>query len=491
VHFDASSIPPKQLEKADLPSWKKVMVQAQSIVDTGEKQKKSGSEITRSEDHPKHAATKYDETTISVAEEATMGASYDIDRQKTVDPYTGIKKPLEFYRTETAKKYVGEKIMIDFYRTNITNVFRIIREISGENIAIDKDVTGEVTMTLEKPLPWDQVLSLVMKMNKLGLKYEEGVLRIATLTTLAEEEAERGRKLAAKREAENQEELITAFIPISYVEAIEIGKHLVIDGIFTNNQGKSKFNPERGKVSIDTTNNMIVMSDVARSIKRAKEIIQRLDMVTPQVIIEARIVEASANFSREIGVEWNVGTGDKGIESAALGGTYDYDMAMNVPITDPAATIGFNFLRIAGTPFLLNAKLMAMEAEGEGKIISSPKIVTLDNKEATIEQGFEYPDIYLDESGNTVTRWKKINLELKVTPHVTPDQRISMNINIEKMDLGDVISGRQTFTITWLSKIPVLGWLFKTESKKDDKEEMLIFITPRIVQLEQRDLIDD
>jgi len=235
-------------------------------------------------------------STRSVAEEAALGAAYDIERQKTTDAYTGIRKTLDFYRTETEKKYVGEKIAIDFFRTNIKNVFRIVREVSGENFAIDKDVTGEVTLTLEKPIPWDQVLTLVLKMNKLGLVYEEDIIRVATLKTLAKEEEERKEKLAAKREAENQEELITVFMRISYVDAIEIGKHLVVDGDFSNGQGKSKFNPDRGRVSIDTTNNMIVMSDVARSIKRAREIVQKLDRVTPQVLIEARIVEATNNF---------------------------------------------------------------------------------------------------------------------------------------------------------------------------------------------------
>ena len=304
LHFEASSIPPRPLDKAKLPLWKKVM--AQTAVDTGAKQEKAGDEITHFETPqikytPPHGA----ESTRSVSEEAALGGAYDIERQKTTDTITGIKKSLDFYRTETKKKYVGEKITVDFFKTNIKNVFRIIREISGENFAIDKDVTGEVTMTLEKPIPWDQVLVLVLKMNKLGLVYEEDIIRVATLKTLAEEEEERKEKLAAKREAENQEELITVFMRISYVDAMEIGKHLVDDvNKFIQEQGNgdSKFNPDRGKVTVDKTSNMIVMSDVARSIKRAKEIVQKLDRVTPQVLIEARIVEASSNFSREIGV---------------------------------------------------------------------------------------------------------------------------------------------------------------------------------------------
>ena len=300
LHFEASSIFPKPLDNAELPLWKKVMTQP--AADTVSKQENAGNEMTRVEaPRVKYTTPHGSELTRLVAEEAALGAAYDIERQQTMDTYTGIRQSLDFYRTETKKKYVGEKIAVDFFRTNIKNVFRIIREISRENFAIDKDVSGEVTLSLEKPIPWDQVLKLVLKMNKLSLVYEEGIIRIATLKTLKIEEKERKEKLAAKREAENQEELITAFMRISYVDAAEIAKHLTSTG---ESKGNSKFNPNRSEagITVDKTNNMIVMSDVARSIKRAKEIVQKLDRVTPQVLIEARIVEASDNFSRELGV---------------------------------------------------------------------------------------------------------------------------------------------------------------------------------------------
>jgi len=519
LHFEASSIPPRPLDKAKLPLWKKVM--AQTAVDTGAKQEKAGDEITHFETPqiktPPHGA----ESTRSVSEEAALGGAYDIERQKTTDTITGIKKSLDFYRTETKKKYVGEKITVDFFKTNIKNVFRIIREISGENFAIDKDVTGEVTMTLEKPIPWDQVLVLVLKMNKLGLVYEEDIIRVATLKTLAEEEEERKEKLAAKREAENQEELITVFMRISYVDAMEIGKHLVDDvNKFIQEQGNgdSKFNPDRGKVTVDKTSNMIVMSDVARSIKRAKEIVQKLDRVTPQVLIEARIVEASTNFSREIGVSLSGTLGPSG-------NRYNRDFSFtstNLPLST-FGSLGINFSKLTGTPWTLDATIAAAESEGKVKIITSPKILTLDNKEALIKQGLEYPYNTRDEDFNTITEWKDITLELRVTPHVTPDNRISMEIHIENNEIGSVINGEQSFTtkkadtellvndgdtvviggirktredrdesgVPGLMQIPVLGWLFKSKSNSDTMEELLIFITPRIVQLEQHFIQDN
>ncbi len=516
LHFEASSISPKPLDKAKLPLWKKVMTQP--ATDTGAKQEKAGDEMTHvgvpQATYPKPHGSG---STRSVAEEAALGAAYDIDRQKTTDVYTGIRQSLDFYRTETEKKYVGEKIAVDFFRTNIKNVFRIIREISGENFAIDKDVSGEVTLSLEKPVPWDQVLKLVLKMNNLGLVYEEGIIRVATIKTLAKEEKERKEKLAAKREAENQEELITAFMPVSYVDAAEIAKHLTSTG---ESEGNSKFNPNRSEagITVDKTNNMIVMSDVARSIKRAKEIVQKLDRVTPQVLIEARIVEASNNFSRELGVILSGTYGPVGNKV-----TRDFSFLATNPPTSSLGSLGINFSKLTGTPWTLNATIAAAESEGQVKIISSPKILTLDNKMAMIKQGTAWPYKKLDADGNTITEWKDIALELNVTPHVTPDNRVSMEISVKNNEVGAIILGDPSFTtkeantellvndgdtviiggirksrkdtgqsgIPGLMKIPVLGWLFKTESKEHQLDELLIFITPRIVQLEQRDIKGD
>jgi type IV pilus assembly protein PilQ len=486
LHFEASSISPKPLDKAKLPLWKKVMTQQDA--DTGANQGK-----------------------------AALGSAYDINRQKTVDTYTDISQPLDFYQTETKKKYVGEKIAVDFFRTNIKNVFRIIREVSKENFAIDKDVTGEVTLSLEKPIPWDQVLTLVLKMNKLGLVYEEGIIRVATLNTLAKEEKERKEKLAAQREAENQEDLITAFMSVSYVDAAEIARHLTEDG---GSEGNSKFNPNRSEagITVDKTNNMIVMSDVARSIKRAKEIVKKLDRVTPQVLIEARIVEASNNFSRELGVTLSGTYGPVGNKYVR-----DFSFTAANPPTSSLGSLGINFSKLTGTPWTLNATIAAAESEGQVKIISSPKILTLDNKMAMIKQGTAWPYKKLDADGNTVTEWKDIALELEVTPHVTPDDRVSMEISVKNNEVGAIILGDPSFTtkeantellvndgdtviiggirksredtgqsgVPGLMKIPVLGWLFKTESKEHQLDELLIFITPKIVQLEQRDLKPD
>jgi len=514
LHFEASSISPRPFDNAKLPLWKKVMTQP--AADIGAKQEKAGDEMTDFEaPQIKYTSPHGAESTRSLGAEAALGGAYDMDRQKTTDTITGVKRSLDFYRTETEKKYVGEKIAVDFFRTNIKNVFRIIREVSRENFAIDKDVTGEVTLALEKPIPWDQVLSLVLKMNKLGLVYEEGIIRVATLKTLAQEEEERKEKLEAKREAENQEELITVFMRLNYAKAMDVAKHLVAEGEEITVSNASIFNPKRGRVTIDKSNNMIVMSDVARAIKRAKEIVQKLDRVTPQVLIEARIVEASNNFSRELGVSLSGTYGPAGNEY-----TRDFSFTATNPPISSLGSLGINFSKLTGTPWTLGATIEAAESEGQVKIISTPKILALDNTKANIIQGLKYPYTKLDADGNTTVELEDIALELEVTPHVTPDDRISMEISVKNNEVGAVINNQLSFTtkeantellvndgdtviiggirktrtdrdesgIPGLMKIPVIGWLFKTKSKEDQLDELLIFITPRIVQLEQRNI---
>ncbi len=408
-------------------------------------------------------------------------------------------------------KYTGEKIALDFYDTDIKNVFRILREISGKNFAIDKNVTGKVTLTLDKPVPWDQVLDLVLKMNQLGVTMEGDIVRIATLNTLAQEEKLKQARAKATAAALNQqkalEPLVTEYIAINYSDAAtEILPHI-----------KPILTPNRGQVSVDTRNNQLIISDTAEKIEQARQIVDIIDKVTPQVIIEARIVEANTNFSRELGFDWGeISLGDvlSGANTLTM-----FGFASNLPATIPSAVVGGSFQKLKGTPFsIIDAKLIASETEGKTNIISSPKVVTLDNKKARIKQGLEVPYLERDSSGNATVRFKNVDLLLEVTPNITPDNRIVMKIFVTKNDVVDptadqpalstneaetellvddgdtiVIGGIVKSTITYgekgipgLRKLGVLGWLFKSQTKSDSRNELLIFITPRIVKLEQR-----
>ncbi|MBW1754451.1 MAG: type IV pilus secretin PilQ [Deltaproteobacteria bacterium] len=407
-----------------------------------------------------------------------------------------------------AATFTGEKIALNFYDTDIKNVFRILMNVSGKNFAIDKDVKGKVTLTLDKPVPWDQVLDLVLKMNRLGVAYEGDIVRIATLKTLKAENAYQQAKFASDKKLIEHEKalepLITEYIPISYADASsDILPHIVLT------EG-------RGSVTVDVRNNQIIITDVSENVEQAKETIKQIDKVTPQVIIEARIVEATSTFSRQIGSLWGVTGGPK--YQPGLDGNLAWDMSAMNPAPS-IGEIGVQFTSLGSSAFeLLDLRLQASESEGQIKIVSSPRVLTLDNTAASIKQGLAYPYNKLDADGNTVTEFKDIALQLDVTPHVTPDNRIAMKINVQNNEVGALIAGQISFTtkeaqtellvddgdtiiiagirktrkdtgesgVPGLRRIPILGWLFKSKTKSDDLEELLIFITPRIVTLEQR-----
>lgn len=515
VHFEASSISPKPMVSADLPSWKNVLAE-----DTA-------AESAKIAEPPVISVPGAD--TLPQAADVPVPTEMALAETTGLDDFPGGITPPESggisdsWRSGQKKRYTGEKIALDFYKTDIKNVFRILREVSGKNFAIEKDVTGEVTLTLDKPVPWDQVLDLILKMNKLGMTEEGDIIRIATRATLDAEEEERRAAEAERLELEKQikesevelAETKTVYIPVSYSDAEnEIKPHI------------EKILSDRGSMSVDTRTNTIILTDTEEKVKHAYQLVEKLDKVTPQVLIEARIVEASINFSRNIGIYWSANAGIGNYDTDAgygpqrgydvLGGTYGYDMSVNLPrATD--GQFSFNFLRLAGSPLTLAATIAAEESNGTVKTISTPKIVTLDNKTASISQGFSYP--YQRIVDGTVSELEKdVSLTLNVTPHVTPDNRITLKIDISKEDTGSMVNDRMTFLkkdaetellvndgetvviggvlqivenessagIPGLSKIPLLGWLFKNRGYEDRKEELLIFITPKIVQLEQK-----
>ena len=480
IHFDPSSIGPRPFEAANLPSWQQVMENA--------------------------AATDFDETLSPMT----------LTEEK--DPYADL--------LDRKKEYTGQKIALDFYKTDIKNVFKILQQVSGKNYAVDKDVNGEVTISLERPVPWDQVLDLILDMNQLG-KVEQGdIIRIATTATLSAEEQAKQKKIQAIRERMEEqktlEPLVTEYLPINYASAkSEILPH--IEGLLSK---------DRGSITIDGRNNQVIMTDTQAVLSKAKEIIAEIDKVTPQVLIEARIVEMSDDFSREFGVEWTASGDD--IYKSGLDGKYSYQMAMNLPGLNtlenraeeglPGGSLGFSFQRLDawGTPILLDATLRSMEKEGQGKIISSPKVLTLDNKTAMIRQGVRIPFTVI-EDGSVEVEFQDVDLLLEVTPHITPDKRVSLEIKTNKNEiigfadfLGyPIISTNEAETVLLvddgetiviggvtkiaentletglpvLKDIPMLGWLFKTNTSDSTTNELLVFLTPRIVQLEQKSLV--
>jgi type IV pilus assembly protein PilQ len=361
-------------------------------------------------------------------------------------------------------------------------------------------------------------------MNKLGTIVEGNVVRIATLATLKAEQDALAQKRQAEAAAKELEPLTTEYVKLNYAKASELKSHL--DQIKTT----------RGKVTIDESTNIVILNDEQAAIEQSRILINELDkanqeIATRQVMIEARIVEADSNFTRDIGVQWggDYGEGTLGSDgsSTLLFGGNSYterdstastpNFAVNLPPSSFTSGLGFAFGRIAGTTLNLDIRLLAMEQQGKGRTISSPKVLTLDNQEAVIKQITKIPFQVIDE-GTVSIETEEAGIQLKVTPHITRDERIRMKIFAEKgaPDWSNTVSGNpaidtnttdtelfvndgQTVVIggilttedtlsenrtPLLNEIPVLGWLFKTKRTVRTKQELLIFITPRIIRLE-------
>jgi type IV pilus assembly protein PilQ len=271
----------------------------------------------------------------------------------------------------------------------------------------------------------------------------------------------------------------------------------------------------RGKANVDQRSNLIVITDTDRVIKQAKAIVQRLDKVTPQVRIEARVVEVNSDISNELGIQWSLS--DANSSPSWMNGTIvDWDVAMNFPAA--GSGVGFQFANIGGSSVVLDAQLNALETMSKGKVISSPSVTTMDNKTATIKQGLEVGYYERDDSGGSSTAFKNVDLLLEVTPHVTPDNRVSMTVYITKNDISGtfnnapllstnevtteflvndgatlVIGGILKKTETYgesglpvLKDFPGLSWLFSTNKTATINQELLVFITPKIVTLAQK-----
>jgi type IV pilus assembly protein PilQ len=430
------------------------------------------------------------------------------------------------HEVESRRKYVGQRISLDFKDADLANVFRIIAEVSNLNIITTDDVKGRVSVRLIN-VPWDQALDIVLKSKALGVTQEGNILRIAPLKALRDEDNDR---LEAKKKVEALQatlEGVIETIPVNYSKASELKDK--IEGLLSAG----------GKVQIDDRTNTIIIRDLRKNVEDVKALVATLDTATPQVLIEARIVEVDTSFTREIGVQWGGSYKTDGQTSVGVTGIQDTSGAfipeqslLNTTPFSPAATppnfavnlpasvglgagggITFGILR---DNLRLDLSLSALEASGKGKVVSSPKVVTIDNKEAMIEQGTQIPYSTVSASG-TNTQFVDATLSLKVTPHITPEGSVIMKLEAKNDSQGEVgVSGQPAINkkkattevlvrdgetaviggilqvsrkedqaaIPWLSKIPVLGYFFKKDTNSSSNRELLIFITPKILKPE-------
>jgi type IV pilus assembly protein PilQ len=420
------------------------------------------------------------------------------------------------------RRFAGRRISLDFQQADIQNVFRLIAEVSGFNMVIGENVKGKVTMRLLN-VPWDQALDMLLKMNNLGKLRSGNIIWIDTLANVTKQQDEEAKAKEAKVKAED---LVTRILYIRNVQASEIQGSL------------RQYLSPRGQLSINQGGNAVVVQDTASRLAAFKELVDLLDIEVPQIQIEARIVQADTSYSRGLGVQWGVKdskfegndfrvfgniTGD----FAAAAGTGTGLVPRTFMINLPAAVSGLSSVPAVGITlgklgpgFGLDARLSAGEVLGLTKVIAAPKISTLDKREAKISQGESIPFQTTSLQG-TQTTFVDANLELLVTPQITsrdPNEvgkQILMKIkatrnavgarsnpagpSIDKREantqvlvrdaetavIGGIFVDSQTNNVAgtpYLSRIPVLGWLFKNKSETVAKQELLIFLTPYIIK---------
>jgi type IV pilus assembly protein PilQ len=405
------------------------------------------------------------------------------------------------------KIYTGEKISLDFQNADINDILRLIAEVSGLNIIAGPDVKGTVT-TRMVDIPWDQALDVVLKINGLGQEHEDNIIRVAPIERFITERKELIRAQQAEEEAEP---MVTQIVPISYADVVELKTNL------------ERLLSARGSIWIDTRTNTMIVKDVKVNVTNALALVETLDRQTSQVMIESRIVEASRNFLKELGVRLGsryTQTTDNNFPSTISvdGGIASGDAGnflVDLPAAVSAGSGGAISFAFAGASSLLNLQLSALENSGQGKVITNPKIATLDNTEAVIESGRRIPYSTFSDGGTKI-EFVDASIKLRVTPHVAPDGFINLKILATKneadfsatvenvptivtreatteMLVRDgstiVIGGLYQRTvqeartgIPWLSNVPGVGWLFRKTRSDDRHEELLIFITPRIIK---------
>jgi len=427
------------------------------------------------------------------------------------------KQENEFMAEGRCKSFLEgkENVNFDFQDQDIVPIFRLFADISGCNLFVHPDVRGKATMKF-RDVPWNQALDTILKTFSLDKSVEGNIIRIAPNTIFAKESEE---KIRAREALVKAEPLDTKIFPVSYAEVA------IVEAAVRN----SKILSPRGSISVDKRTSSMLIKDVASVFPEVENLLATLDRPTPQVLIEARIVEVNTNNEQELGIQWglnlkasNTLAGIGGLSGVPFtssgpftGGNYlvDFPSKGVGPLGGSGITFGIiNPARTMG----LDIQLSAIASVGNLKVISNPKILTVDNGKAKILQGKSIPVRKLTTEGTISTEFKDVTLELNVTPHITPDGSIAMAVEIKKEELDPtvpsvegvpgtdkkeantnviikdgetiVIGGMYKITtndseqgVPGLMKIPVLGWLFKTNKTSTTTTELLIFVTPRIV----------
>lgn len=471
-------------------------------------------------------------TTGGVVLEIAASGNYEHLAYQSDSVFTLEVKPVSKQEKEQAKKeefgYTGEKLSLNFQNIEVRAVLQLIADFTGLNLVASDTVGGNVTLRL-KNVPWDQALDIVLRTKGLDMRQMGNVILVAPADEIAAREKQ---DLEAAKQIQELEPLRSEIVQVNYAKASEIVALLKAQ--------ENTMLSERGSASVDERTNTLLVLDVPSKLVEIRQLVAKLDIPIRQVLIESRIVIANSEFSRDLGVRFGgtavnpnsdgmIGvtgssTGVDTMVDSALGNIQGGGTAAPVALPSlsdrlnvnlpPAASAGRIAFGILGPDYMIDLELAAMQREGQGEVVSSPRVITANQKEATIEQGVEVPYQEASSSGATSVAFKKAVLSLKVTPQITPDDRVIMDLSINKDSVGAIYSGvpsintreiatqvlvengetvvlggvyetsasKDVAKVPLLGDLPLLGRLFRNDINVNDKEELLIFITPKILK---------
>jgi type IV pilus assembly protein PilQ len=436
------------------------------------------------------------------------------------------------------REYRGERLTLNFQDIETRAVLQLLAETSGQNIVVSDTVQGNVTLRLQN-VPWDQALDIVMRTKGLDKRQEGNVIYVAPAEELAAREKQ---LLESQKSLTELAPVRTEYLQVNYAKASDLATLI-------KSQNKGSLLSDRGSLAIDERTNTLLLQDTADRLADIRRLVQTLDIPVKQVLIEARIVIVNDDFSRELGVRFggafvgNYGSNDGlmyvsnsglnsadgsrgpiiapggpggvGVDGNAVATGLDRYM-VNLPVSNPAGRLAMTLL---DSDYVVDLEITAAQREGRGEVVSAPRVITANGKEAVIEQGTEIPYQESASSGATTTQFKKAVLSLKVTPQITPDDRVILDLTVSKDSVGQIlpsatggsvpsIDTRQITTqvlvndgqtvvlggileterrdtvnkVPFLGDVPGLGWLFRSKGKTDNKDELLIFVTPKILR---------
>jgi len=425
-------------------------------------------------------------------------------------------------------EYIGDKLSLNFQDIEVRAVLQLIADFTGLNMVASDTVEGNLTLRL-KNVPWDQALEIILRTKGLAMRQEGNVILVAPSDEVAAREK---LELESQQQLADLEPIRTELVQINYAKATELIE------LLTDGEGLLS---ARGKVSVDERTNTLLVTDIAEKRENIRNLLSKLDIAIRQVMIDSRVVIATSDFSHDLGARFGVtgvdqqgdnllmtsgssrATGSVMMGSALDDATsrvevptgltsYTDRLNVNMPVTAPSA--GRFALSILSGGSLLDLELSALQSEGRGELISSPRVVTSNGKEALIEQGTEIPYLQASSSGAATVAFKKAVLSLTVTPQITPDDRVLMDLRVSKDAVGEIFSNVPSIDtkevntqvlvsngdtvvlggvyeqikrdevdkVPLLGDLPILGALFRNTSKEDDKIELLIFVTPKILK---------